>query len=67
MCLSITENHSLWAFKSDRLIPPVPHNCAIKVTKTMQLWLINIILVPSSVVYISSHLSNVVNDSFSPH
>ena len=36
MCFSITENQSLWSFQSDRLIPPVPHAPAIKVTKIMQ-------------------------------
>ena len=39
MCFSITENQSLWAFQSDRLIPPVPQASA-KVTKIMQLLLI---------------------------
>ena len=40
MCLYITENQSLWAFQSDRLIPPVPHTSANKVTKIMQFLLI---------------------------
>ena len=40
MCFSITENQSLWAFQSDRVIPPVSHTSAIKVTKTIQFLLI---------------------------
>ena len=40
MCFSITENQSLWAFQSNRLIPPVLHTPAIKVTKIMQFLLI---------------------------
>ena len=40
MVFSITENQSLWAFQSDRLIPPVPHTSAIKATKIMQFLLI---------------------------
>ena len=40
MCLSITENQSLWAFQSDRLISPVPITSTIKVTKIMQFLLI---------------------------
>ena len=40
LCFSITENQSLCAFQSDRLIPPVPHTTVIKVTKIMQFLLI---------------------------
>ena len=40
ICFCITENQSLWASKSDRLIPPVPHSTVIKVTKIMQVLLI---------------------------
>ena len=40
MCFSITENQSVWLFHSDRLIPPIPHTSAIKVTKMMQFLLI---------------------------
>ena len=36
MCFYITENQSFWAFQNNRLIPPVPHTSAIKVTKIMQ-------------------------------
>ena len=40
MCFSITENQSLWAFQSDRIIPSVPHTSAIKVTNIIQFLLI---------------------------
>ena len=40
MCFSITKNQSLCTFQSDKLIPPVPHTPAIKVTKIMQFLLI---------------------------
>ena len=40
MCFYKTKNQSLWAFQSDRLIPPVSHTPAIKVTEIMLLLLI---------------------------
>ena len=40
MCFFITENQSLCTFQSDKLMPPVPHTPAIKVTKIMQFLLI---------------------------
>ena len=40
MCFSMTENQYLWAFKSDKLIPPVSNTSAIKVKKIMQFSLI---------------------------
>ena len=40
MCFPVTENQFLWAFQSDRLIPPIAHTSAIKDAKIMQFLLI---------------------------